>query len=59
MRVLIYKKGDSKVCGNYRRIILLNSDLKLFEQILDDKVLKLLNNIFPEAQSVFKKGRNA
>lgn len=34
----IHKKGDPNICSNCRRIILLTMSLKLYEQILDDKL---------------------
>jgi hypothetical protein len=38
--VPVYKKGDHKLCGNYRGIMLLCHTLKIYERILANKMIK-------------------
>lgn len=59
MCVLIHKKGDLKICSNYRVIILLNATLKLYGQTLDDRLQCMLHNSLDEAQSGVQKNRSA
>jgi len=57
--IMIFKKGDEYDPNNYRPISLLNTTLKLFTQILADRITKWSNdkNLIPEAQAGFRKGR--
>jgi hypothetical protein len=57
--VMIHKKGDVMNPNNYRPIALLNTYLKLFTQILHDRIATwaLESGILSEAQGGFRKGR--
>ncbi|CAA9994700.1 unnamed protein product, partial [Nesidiocoris tenuis] len=56
---LLFKKGDESDPGNYRGISLLNTLLKIFNQILLNRLqaFSLKNNLLPENQNGFRKGR--
>lgn len=58
MIVPIHKKGDLKICSNYRRI-LLSTTLKLYKQLWDDRLKSVLDNTLHKSQSRFWKGRSA
>jgi hypothetical protein len=36
----IYKKGDGKICNNYKEITLLSKTFKIYERILANKLTK-------------------
>jgi hypothetical protein len=57
--VMIHKKGDIELPVNYRPIALLNTQLKLFTQILQSRLViwAEINGILPEAQAGFRKRR--
>ena len=57
---MIHKKGDKKNPDNYRPISLLNSSLKIFTQILLNRLTKWIseNDLLPEWQSGFRKSRS-
>lgn len=56
---LIYKKGDPNLPENYRGISLLNNILKIFTNIMNNRLLgwEEENKIIPEEQFGFRKGR--
>lgn len=56
--VPIYKKGDRYDCNNYRGITLLCVGMKIYEQILDTKIRKAIEDTLEESQSGFRKGRS-
>lgn len=58
MIVPIHKKGDKKECNNYRGITLLPAVLKIYEQILEQKLRKIIEPTLEETQSGFRKGRS-
>lgn len=49
--------GDTKDCSNYRRLTLLKSGLKIYEEILNDRGKYRIGNTLHEVQSDFKKRR--
>lgn len=55
----IFKKGDNKECKNYRGITLLSTVLKVYEQILNNRLKEQIEHTLSEAQSGFRKGRSA
>ena len=57
--VMLHKKGNKNEPANYRPIALLNTGLKLFTQILTNRVSHWVeeNKILPEAQAGFRKQR--
>jgi len=56
---MIFKKGNDKEPSNYRPIALLNSLLKLFTSIIQERLLQWCEEhaILPEAQAGFRKNR--
>ncbi|ODM90157.1 RNA-directed DNA polymerase from mobile element jockey [Orchesella cincta] len=58
--VMIQKKGDVKEPGNYRPIALLNTQMKLFTSMVQNRLLEWVERakILPEAQAGFRKGRS-
>ena len=56
---MLYKKGDQMDPANFRPIALLNTSLKLFTSILNERIIVWSNNNnkLPEAQGGFRKGR--
>lgn len=55
----IHKKGDNKLCSNYRGITLLSVPLKIYELILERRLREVIEPTLSEAQSGFRKGRSA
>ena len=55
--VPIPKKGNLKLCDNWRGISLLDVVGKLFARILQDRLQGLAEDILPESQSGFRRGR--
>ena len=55
--VTIFKKGDRRICGNYRGISLLSIPGKVFARILLNRLTKLAEQFLPEAQCGFRAGR--
>ena len=55
--VPIPKKGDLRVCDNWRGISLLDVVGKLFGRILQDKLQLIAERVLPESQCSFRKGR--
>jgi hypothetical protein len=53
----IYKKGDRKLCSNYRGITLLSQTFKLYERILTNKLTKEIYTKLEEEQYAFRGGR--
>jgi hypothetical protein len=58
---MLHKKEDALDPMNYQPIPLLNSLLKLFTQLLRARITNwaTLNNLSPEAQAGFRKGRGS
>lgn len=58
--VMLHKKGNRTDPENYRPISLLNTTLKLFTQLLQNRLSSWAEegNYLPEAQAGFRKGRN-
>ncbi|CAA9997921.1 unnamed protein product, partial [Nesidiocoris tenuis] len=56
---LLFKKGEEDDPKNYRGISLINSLLKIFNQILLNRLDSFVaaNNLLPESQNGFRKGR--
>lgn len=54
----IHKKGDTKVCSNYRGITLLSTALKTYERILEKRLTEIVESTLGETQSGFRKGRS-
>lgn len=57
--LLIFKKGDDSLVGNYRGISLLNAITKIFSHIMLNRLLKFISthDLLPETQNGFRKGR--
>lgn len=54
----IHKKGDKQTCENYRGITLLNTIVKIYEQIINNRLKIILEPQLAEPQSGFRPGRN-
>ncbi|GJQ75203.1 hypothetical protein Trydic_g9805 [Trypoxylus dichotomus] len=48
--VPIYEKDDNKDCDSYREIMLLNTILKIYEQLLENKLRQIVKPTLLEAQ---------
>ena len=55
--VPIPKKGNLKLCDNWRGISLLDVVGKVFARILQERLQKLAEKVLPESQRGFRKGR--
>ena len=55
----IHKKGDPRECTNYRGITLLSVAAKVYEDILNRRLKKIIDPQLDEAQCGFRKGRSA
>ena len=55
--VPIYKKGDRRVCSNYRGITLLSQPGKLFAKILELRLRSIIEGQLLEEQCGFRSGR--
>ena len=55
----IYKKGNKYNCDNYRGITLLSVVLKVYEQIIQNKLRKIIEPTLTQSQCGFRKGRSA
>ena len=55
--VPIPKKGNLKLCDNWRGISLLDVAGKVFARILQERLQKLAEKVLPESQCGFRKGR--
>jgi hypothetical protein len=55
--VLIPKKGDLKCCDNWRGISLLDVVGKLLARVLKERSEKIADNVLPESQGGFRRGR--
>ena len=53
----IFKKGDRRVCGNYRGISLLFIPGKMFARILLNRLAQRAEKFLPEAHCGFRAGR--
>ena len=56
--VPIFKKGNARDCNNYRGINLLNTIVKVYEQIINNKLVPILENSLEESQTGFRSGRS-
>lgn len=56
--VPIFKKGNKRDCNNYRGITLLSIASKVYERILEAKLVNQIDNQLEESQSGFRKGRS-
>lgn len=54
----IYKKGDTKVCQNYREIFLLNTFYKIVLNIILKRIKSYLKVIIREYQSGCMQGKS-
>lgn len=52
----IYKKGDNRMCENYRGISLLCVAAKLYEGILEERLRRIIDSTLEQTQSGFRKG---
>jgi len=55
--ITIFKKGDRKICGNYRGISLLSIPRKVFAWVLLNRLTSVAEGFLPEAQCGFRVGR--
>ena len=55
---ILFKKGDRSQCGNYRGISLLSAVGKLLADIISQRLQRLAENIYPQSQSSYRRGRN-
>ena len=55
----IPKKGNAKVCLNYRTIALISHASKVMLKILQARLQKYVNHELPDVQAGFRKGRKA
>jgi hypothetical protein len=55
----IYKKGEKDTASNYRGITLLNTAYKVYAMILEERLMKEMNErgALPDRQAGFRKGR--
>jgi len=56
----VFKKGDKKVCSNYRPVSILNSMAIVFEKLIHSQLTDYLtvNNLYDDCQFGFRKGCN-
>lgn len=54
----IHKKGDRTDCNNYRGITLLSVVMKVYEQIIENRLRVVVEPTLTETQSGFRKGRS-
>lgn len=55
--ITLFKKGDRRLCGNYRGISLLSIPGKVFARILLNRLGSYAEGLLPEAQCGFRAGR--
>ena len=55
---LLYKKGDREDISNWRPITLLNSDYKIIEKVLSNRLKTVLPDVINEDQKGFMQGRH-
>uniref|UniRef100_A0A8C6M4A0 Reverse transcriptase domain-containing protein n=1 Tax=Nothobranchius furzeri TaxID=105023 RepID=A0A8C6M4A0_NOTFU len=55
--VLIFKKGDLRVCSNYRGITLLSLPGKVYSKVLERRVRSIVESQIEEEQCGFRPGR--
>ena len=55
--ITIFKKGDRRLCGNYRGISLLSIAGKIIARIILNRLLVLAEKILPESQCGFLSSR--
>uniref|UniRef100_A0A023FB05 Putative endonuclease-reverse transcriptase n=1 Tax=Triatoma infestans TaxID=30076 RepID=A0A023FB05_TRIIF len=60
MMMMLFKKGCRNVSENYRGISLLNTVTKLFTSLIATRLMNWVesNNVFPEGQAGFRRGRS-
>ena len=54
----IHKKGDRKICGNYRGITLLNLGYKVMGRVIANRLAPRMEEVVGEYQGGFRKGRS-
>ena len=54
--ILIFKKGNARDCKNYRGITLLSIASKVYERVIESKLLKKTDKQMLDSQSGFRKG---
>lgn len=54
----IFKKGDKRMCGNYRGISLLSTVEKVYESIIERKIRTIVEERLEDSQSGFRKGHS-
>lgn len=54
----IYKKGDKKLCSNYRGISLLNVTYKILSKLISKRLEAYTQSIIGELQAGFIKGKS-
>lgn len=54
----VFKKGDKKVCGNYRGITLISQVVKILERILERRMRRKIEEELQEEQYGFRSGRS-
>ncbi|XP_072380874.1 uncharacterized protein [Diabrotica undecimpunctata] len=54
----IFKKADRSECSNYMEIILLNIPSKVYQRILEKRLLQEVDSKMEQTQSGFRKGRS-
>ena len=55
--ITLFKRGDRRVCGNYRGISLLSIPGKVFARVLLNRLTSYAEELLPEAQCGFRAGR--
>lgn len=56
--ILLPKKGDLSNCDNWRGIALLDVVRKVVAQVLQERLQELAEDVLPESQCGFRKGRS-
>lgn len=54
---LLYKAGDRNELSNWRPITVLNTDYKIIEKVLSNRIKPILNRVIQNDQKAYRKGR--
>lgn len=54
----VFKKGNQRECSNYRGITLINTIVKIYEQIINNRLKQKVEHTLEEVQSGFRPGRS-